>query len=422
MGNGDARDVIVVGAGIVGVSAALALQQAGRRVLLIDREGPGAGASRANAGAFAFADIVPLATPGILRAAPKWLLDPAGPLSIPPAYLPAIAPWLLRFWRASLNDRFPKLMAAQAGLMALSRDALERQVAATDGEALLQREGQLRLFQGPRAYAASRGYWDACRAHGIRFDLLESPGAIAEIQPGLSPHFTHAGHTPDWINTRDPDAWRAHLHAAFLARGGRFARHDARALRPGEDRVSVEGEAGRLTAAAVVVAAGAWSRPLAASLGDRIPLDTERGYNTTLAPGAFDLRTHLTFPDHGFVVSRVAGGVRVGGAVELGGLKRPPDFRRAEVMLDKAARFLPGLATSGGEEWMGFRPSMPDSLPVIGPSPRAPRVTYAFGHGHLGLTQSAATAEIVRDMVMGRRPALDPAPFSARRFRKGPPA
>jgi D-amino-acid dehydrogenase len=410
------HDVIVIGAGVIGVSIALALQSAGRDVLLADRSEPGQGASKGNAGAFAFADITPLATPGIIRSAPGWLLDPLGPLSIPPAYALAIAPWLLRFWRASRADRFPQLMQAQAALMALSRDALERQARAVDGEPLLQREGQLRLYQGAARFGRGAAYWEACRRHGVAFDLLDSPGAIAEIQPGLSPDFTHAGFTPDWINTRDPLLWVGRLLAAFRARGGEIVRFEAHALRSREDRVTLEGAGRALEAGHVVVAAGAWSRPLALSLGDRIPLETERGYNTTLPEGALDLRTHLTFADHGFVVSRIGGGVRVGGAVELGGLARPPDYRRADVLLDKAKRFLPGLGAEGGARWMGFRPSLPDSLPVIGRSRRAARVVYAFGHGHLGLTQAAGTAELVRALLCGGTPALDMRPFSAQRF------
>jgi D-amino-acid dehydrogenase len=164
------------------------------------------------------------------------------------------------------------------------------------------------------------------------------------------------------------------------------------------------------------VACGAWSHHLARTLGERIPLETERGYNTTLPPGAFDLQRQLTFPGHGFVLTPIAGGVRVGGAVELAGLRAPPNYQRAAVLLAKAKRFLPGLHTGGGTPWMGFRPSLPDSLPAIGPSPTDARITHAFGHGHLGLTQSAATAEIVAALVAGHAPPLDLPPFNPARF------
>lgn len=171
-----------------------------------------------------------------------------------------------------------------------------------------------------------------------------------------------------------------------------------------------------LTADACVLATGAWSRDLARRLGDRVPLDTERGYNTTLPPGAFPLRRQLTFGGHGFVVTPLATGIRVGGAVEFGGLHRPPNFARADAMLTKAAAFLPGLDTAGGRQWMGFRPSLPDSLPVIGPSRASPRVIYAFGHGHLGLTQSAGTGRIVADLLAGRAPAVAVEALRAGRF------
>lgn len=147
-----------------------------------------------------------------------------------------------------------------------------------------------------------------------------------------------------------------------------------------------------------------------------MPLETERGYNTTLPADAFDLRTQITFGGHGFVVSKLSTGIRVGGAVELGGLALPPNFRRSEAMLQKAHTFLAGLKPEGGVQWMGFRPSLPDSLPAIGNAKATPDVIYAFGHGHLGLTQSAGTARIVADLLTRQAPAIDLTPFSPQRF------
>ncbi|MBN9275726.1 MAG: FAD-binding oxidoreductase, partial [Mesorhizobium sp.] len=150
--------------------------------------------------------------------------------------------------------------------------------------------------------------------------------------------------------------------------------------------------------------------------GDRIPLETERGYNTTLPVGAFDLKRQITFAGHGFVVSPLVTGVRIGGAVELAGLKRPPNYARSKAMLEKAKLFLPGLKAEGGREWMGYRPSLPDSLPVIGRARQARNVVYAFGHGHLGLTQSAAAGRLVRDLICEKTSPIDLAPFSPQRF------
>lgn len=408
--------VDVIGAGIIGVSTALALQNRGFDVTLIDREGVAAEASGTNAGAFAFSDIVPLATPGIMRKAPGWLLDPLGPLSIPPTYLPKIAPWLIRFWRASSPHRFKSAIKAQVALMRLAREALERQILNVDGEASIQREGQLQLYAGEAEFLTSKPEWTLREKHGIDFTLLTSPDQIADIQPGLAPNFTHAGFIPDWLNTCDPAKWANHLAEVFVSRGGTITRTEVKSLEHSNGRVKLIATTGARAPDYVVVAAGAWSHHLAHTIGDRYPLETERGYNTTLPKGAFDLRTHLTFGGHGFVVSRINGGIRVGGAVELGGLNRPPDYRRAKMLLQKAKAFLPDLQTDGGTQWMGFRPSMPDSLPVIGASPEAARVFYAFGHGHLGLTQSAATAELVCDLITQRKPAIDLTPFSPTRF------
>jgi D-amino-acid dehydrogenase len=412
------HEIIIVGSGIIGINIALALQDSGfREVILLDRAPNCVKVSDMNAGAFAFTDIVPLATPGIMRKAPKWLLDPMGPLSIPPSYAFKIAPWMLRFWRASWRDRYQASIQAQVNLMDLSRVALERQIKKVSSEHLIQRDGQLQLYEGAGQFDASLPGWNLRREHGIRFDFLKNSGAIAEVQPGIDPRFTHAGFTPDWMNACDPAQWLEHLTREFCQRGGRIVQGNVASLNTTEDGVILNIQSGdKLFCKQLVVAAGAWSHILAKTLGDHIPLETERGYNTTLPEGAFELRTHLTFGNHGFVVSRNGNGIRVGGATELGGLNLSPNFKRAEHLLNKAAKFLPCLETSGGQQQMGFRPSTPDSLPIIDISPKTSRVIYAFGHGHLGLTQAAGTAELITELLSGRDPKITMAPYSASRF------
>ncbi|MDA5557698.1 NAD(P)/FAD-dependent oxidoreductase [Shimia sp. MMG029] len=412
----DAHEIVVIGAGIVGISAALELQSRGHQVTVLDRKGVAAETSQGNAGAFAYTDIVPLATPGIMRKAPKWLFDPLGPLSVPPRYALKIAPWMLRFWRASWRDRYLASLSAQSVLMDFSRAALERQIAAVDGEPMMQREGQIMLYESEAELRASMPSWELRKQHRIPFELLKSADAIAEIQPGLSRQFTHAGYTPTWMNTVDPAAWTQHLADQFMARGGRLQIVQVTDVQPQDQKVRLATSDGEIVANKLVISAGAWSHKLAARLGDKIPLETERGYNTTLPEGAFDLRTHVTFGGHGFVMTRINGGVRVGGAVELGGLDLPPNYKRADTLLAKAKRFAPDLNTSGGTQWMGFRPSLPDSLPVIDHAPGARQVIYAFGHGHLGLTQSAGTAELVAALVEGKTPQVDMSAFAATRF------
>lgn len=416
-----AADCVVIGAGIVGCCIALRLQQAGRRVLLLDRSGVAAEASRGNAGACAYSDVLPLASPGIIRQAPRWLFDPLGPLSIPPRHLLPIAPWLWRFWRASTPAQVVASTRAQAALLHLSAQAMPRLVRDVGAQALLHTDGNLHLYESEAEWQASLPGWELRTEHGIAFEHLRDAQAIAHWQPGLSRRLVAGVFVPHWQRVDDPLRLTQQVARAVEQHGGRLHRASVQRLRPGADGVRVVLQGGQeLLAQHVVLAAGAWSHLLARSLGHRIPLETERGYNTTLPPGAFDLRRQLTFGSHGFVVTPIAGGVRVGGAVELGGLRAPPDYRRAQVLLDKAQRFLPGLKTEGGTRWMGFRPSLPDSLPVIGLAPGESRVLYAFGHGHLGLTQSAATAELACELLSGAQPALDLQPFSAARFLRQP--
>ncbi|EGL65042.1 D-amino acid dehydrogenase, small subunit [Agrobacterium sp. ATCC 31749] len=411
-----AHDVIVIGAGVVGLSAAIAAQGRGLSVTVIDREGPAAGASAGNAGAFAFTDILPLASPGILWKAPKWLLDPLGPLSVPPAYALKIAPWMFRFWRACAASKVEHSTAAQTAMMDLSRAELEPFLRKTDTIAMLRKEGNLQVYESEAEFESSLAGWKARERHDIEFRHLNAE-QMAEIQPGIAPRFACGTFTPGWFSIADPKLYTLALADHFRTIGGRIECLDVASLRPLEDGVEVVSHDGRTRKATkVVLAAGAFSHRIARSLGEKIPLETERGYNTTLPSGAFDLRTQVTFGGHGFVVTRLSSGIRVGGAVELGGLELPANFARSEALLAKAKAFLPGLKTEGGKQWMGFRPSLPDSLPAIGQARHTARVVYAFGHGHLGLTQSAGTARIVADLLTGQKPAIDTRAFSPQRF------
>ncbi|MGQ8632304.1 NAD(P)/FAD-dependent oxidoreductase [Agrobacterium sp. DKPNP3] len=411
-----ASDVIVIGAGVVGLSAAIAAQGRGLSVTVIDREGPAAGASAGNAGAFAFTDILPLASPGILWKAPKWLLDPLGPLSVPPSYALKITPWMLRFWRACAASKVEHSTVAQTALMDLSKAELEPFLKKTDTIAMLRKEGNLQVYESEAEFEASLPGWKARERHGIEFRHLNAE-QMAEIQPGIAPRFSCGTFTPGWYSIADPKLYTLALADHFRTIGGRIECLDVASLRPLDDGVEVLSHDGRTRRAGkVVLAAGAFSHRIARSLGEKIPLETERGYNTTLPSGAFDLRTQVTFGGHGFVVTRLSSGIRVGGAVELGGLELPANFARSEALLTKAKAFLPGLKTEGGKQWMGFRPSLPDSLPAIGEAAHTARVIYAFGHGHLGLTQSAGTARIVADLLTGQKPAIDTGAFSPQRF------
>ncbi|HEY8877812.1 MAG TPA: FAD-binding oxidoreductase [Roseateles sp.] len=410
-----AVQTLVIGGGIVGLACALRLQAAGQQVLLIERERVAAGASRGNAGALAFTDVLPLASPGILRQAPRWLLDPLGPLSLRARYAPAMLPWLWKFWRASQPARVAASTQAQAALLAQSAAEWPALLRLAGAEDQVRDGGNLHLYDSAAQWRASQAGWAQRAEYGIAFQNLEGAEALAALQPGLNPALKHGVFVPHWQTVADPLRLCHSLAQAFLARGGRIARAEAKALlRESRGLMLQLADGSMLLAQRVLLCAGPWSHRLAATLGERFPLETERGYNTTLPPGAFALQRQLTFPGHGFVITPIAGGVRVGGAVEFAGLQAPPNYARADAMLAKARRFLPGLRTEGGTQWMGCRPSLPDSLPVIGPSPADDRLFYAFGHGHLGLTQAAATARLATAWATTRH--KPPVAFAPERF------
>ncbi len=404
--------VIVLGAGIVGVCAAAHLAEAGHDVTVIDRSGAIEETSAGNAAALAFSDVLPLAQKGMVRNLPRWLADPLGPLAIPAAYLPKLAPWLWRFWRAGAARNRETSLAAQAALMRLAEAEWLSLMDRTGTRTMLREDGSLELYESEAEFTASLPGWSARDRFGIAFRHVDGAG-LAALQPGLSPRFVRGTFVPGWKTVDDPKVLGKAVWAYAERLGATLRIATAERLQDGA--VSLAGGE-RLRADAIVVAAGAWSHRLAAQLGDRIPLETERGYNTTLPAGAFDVKRQLIFSGHGFVVTPLSTGLRVGGAVELGGLDRPPNFARAKAMLSKAALFLPGLETRGGREWMGYRPSLPDSLPVISASKTAPRVVYAFGHGHLGLTQAAATGRLVRALISREELPIDITPFAADRF------
>lgn len=416
MGDQVIFDQCVIGAGIIGLAIAFKLTQAGQKVLILDRDGMGEGASRGNAGAFAFADVEPMASPATLLKSPRWLLDPLGPLSVPLSYAPKMAPWMAQFARACLPTAHAASTKAQAALMELSKAESEPMFVAAGLSSHLRHEGALYLYAGQRAFDAAAGVWRVRAEHGVAFEPVTG-ARLAELQPGLGSRYTHAMFVHDWMTVSDPFEITKALGEQTVSEGATFRQAKVSHLQPGEDITTITLEGGQtITARQTVVAGGAWSGELAALLGDTIPLEAERGYNTTLAADAFDLKRQLVVPADGYVITPLANGIRVGGAAEFAGFKRPPDYRRSAMMLKKSESVMPGLKTAGGKQWMGFRPSLPDTLPVISRSTASPRVMYAFGHGHLGLTQCAATAVLVRDLALGTQSSIDVHPYRAQRF------
>lgn len=408
--------IAIIGAGIVGCAIAHALLDEGHEVLILDREGPAFGPSRGNAGWMAHTDILPIASPKILRQVPKFLLDPLGPLSIRPAYLPRLLPWLVRFVLAARPQAYE---ASIRGIGALQQRALPAWLARAERSGLtrhIHRKGGLYAFTDAGAMDEAARIARRQAEFGIRVEMI-GPEALRQFEPALKSGFAGAAFHPDTAHISDPLQLTMALFETALARGATFEKAEITGISTGERPALIGRDGWQRVVDRAVIAAGAWSKPLAAVLGDSVPLDTERGYNVSF-PGVTGLTSRpIGFEGHGFVVTPLDSGLRIGGAVEFGGLAAAPNHARTKTLYDKAAGFLDGLPPfESGTLWMGFRPSMPDSLPVIGAASRNPRVVYAFGHGHYGMTQATVTAEITAALLAGRAPELDIAAFSPRRF------
>jgi D-amino-acid dehydrogenase len=408
--------VAIVGAGIVGVAIAHALLDDGHEVLLLDKEGPAFGPSRGNAGWIAHTDILPIASPKNLRQVPKFLADPLGPLAIRPAYLPKILPWLVRFLLAARPEAYERSIR---GLAALQQRALSTWLARAELAGIgrhIHRQGGLYAFTDAGALAEAVKLARRQAEFGIRVEMI-GPDELRQMEPALKPGFAGAAFHPNTAHISDPLEVTLALFEAALARGPVFEKAEVTNISTAERPALIGPDGWQRVVDRVVIAAGAWSKPLATALGDNVPLETERGYNVSF-PGVTGLTSRpVGFEGHGFVMTPLETGLRIGGAVEFGGLEAAPNHARTKALYDKAATLVAGLpAFDGGRLWMGFRPSLPDSLPVIGEASRNRNVVYAFGHGHYGMTQSTVTAEIVADLIAGRAPALDLAPYSPRRF------
>lgn len=406
----------MIGAGIVGVCSALWLQRDGHRVTLLDRQGPGEGASFGNAGVFAVESVLPVALPGTLARVPGMLADPLGPLALRWGYLPRLAPWLLRFVAASRPRRVEEIAQAMAALLEGCLDDYLPLLADAGLAETVVRRGWIGAYLDPAKLAAGRRAVELQRAHGVTVEELGAE-ALRQMEPALTRELAGGFYYPEVAHSLDSYGTVVGLARRFAETGGTIRREEVRRLQVEEGRVvAVETDRGREPCEAVVVAAGAWSRRLAAGVGASVPLDTERGYHLTIAEPGVQLSRPVYSSDFGMACTPMSAGLRLAGTVELGGLEAPPDWRRAEVLATRGSRLFPGLRSEGASRWMGFRPSLPDSMPVLGAAPRVPNAILAFGHGHLGLTLGARTGRLVAELVGQRPPSLDLSPYRPDRF------
>jgi len=413
--------LVVAGAGIVGLSCAWAARRRGWRVTLIDRDFHGDRASHGNAGSLAVAECVPLSLAGLGLKPLRWLLDPLGPLAIRPAHAPRLWPWYRALRKVAQPETFARIGDALAALNQHALADFEAMLADLNLSGDLRKCGALTVYETRQAFAQSQPTWEFKRARGVRWRNVEVD-ELRALEPGLAPVFQHAVMLQDCAHIDDPKRLVEVLRDRVRQQGAALVTGEAVALDAPAGtgaRASVRlGDGRNITGDKVLVAAGAWSARLARTVGDRALLESERGYNTTLPASRARLSREVIFAERMFVASPLAVGLRIGGAAEFAGLDAPANYRRSDALLALARRYILDLDEHGAQQWMGQRPTTPDTLPVIGPSSKHPRILYAFGHGHLGLTQSAATAALIGDLLQARPSAIDLAPYAISRFQR----
>jgi glycine/D-amino acid oxidase-like deaminating enzyme len=408
---------IVLGAGVAGLSTALYLQRAGVAVAVIDPLPPAGGASFGNAGLLSPDTAVPIALPGMLRKVPGWLLDPLGPLSVKPSYFPRALPWLLRWIEAG---RLSRVLAISDAMRALHKETLtcwKELLGAELYGGLIRPVGQVQVWEGDGDTASALVERQVRERHGIRADPL-TVDDLRQMFPGIAREVTRGLLVPGNGYTVSPQRGVRTLGELFRQAGGTLINERAMKLIPqAAGGWMVMTNTANRTTDHVVVAGGAWSPQLLAPLGIKLPLETERGYHAML----FDPEVMPSLPisnkTRAFGVTPMEDGLRVAGTVEIAGLDAPPNEERAKILVGHAKRMFPALTGAQVRYWMGFRPSTPDSLPILGPAPGHKGLHFVFGHGHFGMTGGPPSGRLVARLIAGQAPGIDPTPYSAQRFR-----
>lgn len=391
------RTATVVGAGLVGLSCARALQREGYAVTVLDREGVCAGASFGNAAHIATASVLPQAAPGILRQFWRLARDPEGPLIARPGYVLRRADWFARFLAQARPSRYQAGAQAMAGLMAQAWPAWQTLLADTAATDLMRETGALHVFGSPAARAQAQAAYALRRQLGVPCEDLTGDEA-RELEPALGPSVQAAVHIPGMGFVTDTQALAHRIAARIQAEGGRIEIAEVTQIGPQGVQVAGAGRVADLT----VLAAGAWSDRWARALGIDVPVVAERGYHLMLPATASALKMPVLLTEKKIAVTPMRQGLRLASVAEFAPPDAPPDFDRASRVFQGLSGWVPGLEQPAVSAWVGPRPSTPDSRPIIGRSPRFPSVIAACGHGHLGLSLAAITGQAVADLALER--------------------
>ena len=410
------KNITIIGAGVVGMATASCLRRDGHDVTVVDMRPPGEYCSSGNAGILSPGSCVPFGLPGNLKKVPQWLLDPLGPLAIRPGYFLRALPWLLRFQAASRMECVNRIADALRALLGQTLDAWGPLAQWAGVPDLIRRTGYLVVYESEQGFRGDALGWKIRRDRGVVCEDLDA-ARIREFEPALRGIYTHGVFLPEQGFVANPLRLTQALAAQFQQDGGKILQRKVLDLEIGAGGPSaLLTDAGWLPVETLVVCAGVHSNEFSARLGSRVPLESQRGYHVHFENPTVTLRRPVLSGEGKFFATPMETGLRVAGTVEFAGIEAAPGYARADALKVQAASMLPGLAGSNVTQWMGHRPCMPDSLPVIGPSPRFANVYFAFGHGHVGLCGGAPTGRIIADLIADRKSDIDITPYRPDRF------
>ncbi len=400
---------------MIGSSLGLSLARRGARVTLIDQDKPGCGCSYGNAGIIATDSIFPIASPLTLALMPLMLLQKSSPLRLDPKAIPKLSPWLLRFIAASTPGQFKRGTLALSKLTGGALEAWNQLLTNNPGARFQQSGGWLELYGSKASLQAHRKMHRLQRAHGILVSDLDRQ-AIREMADSVDPGFCHGVHfnRPNWFS--NPYEVVKAMVDEVSELGGEIVNRRVLSITGEDHSALVHTDDGSYSADRVIIAAGADSAAFTKELGDPVPLIAERGYHIMLPRPGIDLSLPVMFADYKVVATPMSEGLRLAGTSELTTDDSPSTAGRIESLVNLAPKLLPGINLEGYEEWMGRRPTLPDSLPVIGQARHHRAVWYAFGHQHLGVTLAAITARLVTQSIFGEKPVIDLTPYRPQRF------
>ena len=410
------KKITIIGAGIVGVATAAYLKRDGHDVTVVDMRPPGEYCSFGNAGILSPGSCVPLALPGIERKVPGYLADPLGPLAIRWGYLPKAAPWLLRFLAASRLKRVNQIADALRPLLRETFDAYAPLVQHAGVQDLIRQTGYVVAYEKRASYVRDTLAWKLRRDRGVVVDELDEAG-LKKLMPQLTGRYEMGLYLPEQGYVANPERLTKSLAAQFQRDGGWVLQREVRDIEMGPNGPrALLTDNGTIPVETLVICAGSHSTEFTRKLGDRLPLEAERGYHVTYSDPRVELPMPVFMPEYKFFITPMEMGLRIAGQSEFAGIRAEPNYARADILAKHMQRIFPGISTADTTKWMGRRPSMPDSLPVIGRSTKFANAYYGFGHGHIGLCSGAPTGRIIADLVAGRHPAVDIRPYRPDRF------